>query len=115
MTVHIEHLGKRCTVSKLDGEYRVKLYIFNVYQKDADYFDTSKSSAYSTARCMLGLPNLTLDQTQALEEFKSHAGRRWRNDLNTLFATGKDERIPLLRQIRNSIGSLEFIVLPSED
>jgi len=35
-----------------DGEYRVKLYIDNVYQLDCDYFTDDKADAYATAERM---------------------------------------------------------------
>lgn len=51
--------------------------------------------------------NLTKEHARALIDFKARNGRRWKDKLKRLWATGKDERHPdgaLLRGVRNEIG-----------
>jgi hypothetical protein len=39
--------------SKVDGEYRVRLFIDGVYQSEADYFTNDKDDAEGTADAMI--------------------------------------------------------------
>jgi hypothetical protein len=42
-------------ITKKDGEYRVRLFIDGVYQKDMDYFTDDKEDAELTAKAMMVL------------------------------------------------------------
>jgi hypothetical protein len=47
---------------------------------------------------------LNAEQRDALRDFSKANGRTWRQILLTMWERGTDDREPLLRQIRNSIG-----------
>jgi hypothetical protein len=55
--------------------------------------------------------HLTKEHARALIDFKTKHGRRWKDKLKRLWATGKDERHPdgaLLREVRNEIGPVDL-------
>lgn len=110
----VQNGAKIAKINRRDGEYRVRLFVEGTYQKDADAFETDKCSAFGTARAMVGLTNLNQEQIEELEEMKKHYGRHWRLHVHRIFMLGKDVYNPVLRQIRNTIGDLDFVRLPSE-
>lgn len=114
MQMLIQNGEKLAKINRQDGEYRVRLYVSGQYQKDADAFETDRCAAFGTARAMIGLVNLTQEQTEELEYLKQRYKKNWRVILKHMFATGKDGYNPVLRQIRNTIGDLDAIRLPSE-
>ena len=46
----------------------------------------------------------TVEQVAALREYAAKNGRRWKSRLVSDWTTGRDERQPLLRQVRNQLG-----------
>lgn len=46
------------------------------------------------------------EQREFLFKFRAENGSRWKAAIQSLWATGKDEKVPLLRQIRNTFGPL---------
>lgn len=53
------------------------------------------------------LDDLTVEQRNALLQFRREAGHRWKSKLISAWSSGLDERLPnapLLRQIRNNHG-----------
>lgn len=53
------------------------------------------------------------EQTERLLQFKAEHGRCWRRKLIDLWAAGKDDHDPLLRQIRNKLGPSGVYQLPN--
>jgi hypothetical protein len=66
-------------------------------------------SSYGQCRCLWcfyrgGDCPVTNDMRMALKKFAMSNGRTWKAALRTLWTTGRDEDLPLLRQCRNVIG-----------
>jgi hypothetical protein len=52
-------------------------------------------------------PEITAEQTAALQGFANKHGRKWKGTLSDMWMNGQDERQPnshLLRQVRNQFG-----------
>lgn len=58
---------------------------------------------------------LNVDQRRELRHFAHENGRTWKSKLLTMWGTGRDDRHPYLRQIRNRIGPSGLLSIKPKD